>query len=314
LAVGILLVALVGAGVAWGLSRLRGGPAPGRVVYASERGVFVRELATGEQRQEADLPDDTLDAWPDPSGRWLAYLRRRGDLWMLDLDSGARWQLSERASDGTGWAPDRRFVAAEVADDRDLVAVDPAGRGTDLLMSGFPGSRIVWIADERFLSATSTQMVTIDLTGDRPSLEALLDDAWPLAISPDGRQLLYVVDPEGRAPRVVIAELADEGQRLGPKRTVFQGIAYRAAVGPQGFVAFSGRDRSNEGGTWVLRGRSRSPRRVTRGQAETIAFSRDGGSLLYIVNGTLYARDLRDDRTIRLSPRGNYVKAFAVVP
>jgi hypothetical protein len=231
---------------------------------------------------------------------------------MLDLDSRTRWQISDRASDGTGWSPDGRFVAAELADDRDVVAVDPTDRGSDLLMSGFPGSRIVWVTDERLLSATNTQMVTIDLAGERPSADALVDDAWPLAVSPDAEELLYVADPGGEASKVVIAELYEKG--LGPKRTVFQGMAYRAAVSPQGFVAFSGRDRSNGGGTWVLESRSRPPRRITSGQAESIAFSRDGGSLLYVVNGTLYARDLREDRTIRLSPRGAHVKSFAVVP
>lgn len=303
---------VVGAGIAWVLGRIRGGPDPGRIVVASYDGVYVRELASGDQDDKADLPDDTLDAWPDASGRWLAYLRRRGDLWMLDLDSGTRWQISERASDGTGWAPDGRFVAAELADDRDLVAVDPQHRGADLLVSGLPRSRIVWVTDQRFLSATKTQMVAVDLAGARPSVTKLLDDAWPLAISPDGRQLLHVVDPGGTASSVVIAEL--DGERLGPRRTVFRGVAYRAAVSRQGFVAFSGRDRSKGEGTWVLQSQSRPPRRVAEDQAESIAFTRDGRSLLYVVDGTLYARDLRDGRTIRLSDKGTHVKAFAVVP
>lgn len=314
LTVGILLVALVGAGVAWGLSRLRGGPDPGRVVFASEDGVFVRELASGMLQRRAALPGDTLDAWPDPAGRWLAYLRRRGDLWMLDLESGSRWQISDRLSVGigTGWSPDGRFVAGEVADDRDLVAIDPGDRGTKLLTSGLPVSRIVWIDKDRFVAATERHLVVVRLGGDRPSLDNLLDGAWPLAVSPDGGELLYVGDPEGKGSRVVIGELVAD--RVGAKRTVFHGIAYRAAVSPQGFVAFSGRERSNAGGTWVLEARSRPPRRVTGAQAESIAFSRDGSSLLYVVNGALYARDLRDERTVRLSRRGTYVKAFAVVP
>ena len=227
LTVGLLLVALVGAGVAWGLSKLRGGPDPGRVVYASEDGVFLRELATAEQRRQSDLPKDTLDAWPDPTGRWLAYLRRGGDLWMLDLDSGAPWQISERASDGTGWSPDGRFVAAETADDRDVVAVDPTDRGTDLLMTGFPGSRIVWVGDERFLSASTAQMITIDLAGPRPSADAVVDDAWPLAVSPGGGELLYVADPGGKAPKVVIAEL--EGTGSGSVRAEPSSRGWRTA-------------------------------------------------------------------------------------
>lgn len=314
LAVGLLLVALVGAGIAFGLSRLRSGPDPGRVVYATEDGVFVRELATAEQRQEADLPDDTLNAWPDPGGRWLAYLRRRGDLWMLDLESGTRWQISERLSVGigSGWSPEGRFVAGEVADDYDLVAIDPGSRGTELLTSELPLFRIVWIDTDRFVAATARRLVVVDVADERPSVDNLVDNAWPLAVSPDGSELLYVSDPEGKGSSVTIADLETDG--LGAKRTVFNGIAYRAAASPQGFVAFSGRDRSNAGGTWVLESRTRRPRRVTGDQAESMAFSRDGGSLLYVVDGKLYARDLRDDRSVRLSRHGTYVKAFAVVP
>lgn len=310
--VGLLLVALVGAGVAFGLSRLSSGPALGRVVYASERGVFVRDLASGAEERRAGLPSETLDAWPSPDGHWLAYLRRAGDLWLLDLDSNLRWRISERLSTGLGWSPDRRLVAGELLADRDLVAIDPERRGTDLLVSGYTGGRMVWRDDDEFFTAIGDDTVRIRTSEQRPTVRKVVDDAWPLAISPDGKQLLYAASPEGSKPMLVVGDL--EGDELSAKRTAFRGIVYRAAVSRQGFVAFSGREPSNAGGTWVLESAGRRPRRVSRQQAETISWSLDGSAVLYSIDGALYARDLREDRTVRLSRRGHYVKAFAVVP
>lgn len=305
-------MSLVGAGVAYGLSRFRSGPELGRVIYASERGVFLRDLATGAERRLTDLPKDTLDAWPSPDGRWLAYLRRGGDLWLVALESDRRWRVSERLSTALGWSPDGRLVAAELLSDRDLVAIDPESRGSDLLVTRYAGGRIEWRGDGDFLTAIANDIVSIRTSGDKPSAAKVVDDAWPLAISPDGSELLFVAQPEKAKPRVVVGDL--DGNEISAKRTVFEGLAHRAAVSPQGFVAFSGRDRSNAGGTWVLEARGRKPRRIARGHAESIDWSREGSSLVYVINGTLYGRDLRDDRTIRFSRRGDYVKAFGVVP
>ncbi len=310
LAVGLLLVALVAAGAAFGLGRLRGGSDPGRVVYANERGVFVRELTTGKQERIGTLPKDTLDVWPDPTGRWLAYLRRDGGLWMLDLESGERWAISERLSVGLDWSPDGRFVAGELLSDRDLVAIDPGTRGNDLLVSMYSGGRMIWRDRDHFLTVIGKDLVSIRLSGSRPLASKVADDAWPLAFSPEGAEVLYLIDPEGAKPRIAIARL--QGDHLSARRIVFDGWANLAAASRQGFV-FSARDRSDKTGTWVRNSRSKPPRRVAAA-AEELAWSRDGSALVYVVNGSLYAHDLPDGRSHRLSPHGTYVKGFAVVP
>jgi hypothetical protein len=310
LAVGLLLVALLAAGVALGLKQLRGGPDLGRLVYATQSSVFERELATGTQRRLAAIPRDTLDSWPDPGGRWLGYVQRRGDLWLLDLETGARWRVADQLTTGRGWTPDRRFVAAEIGSDRDLVAIDPGDRGTDLIVSRFAGGSLVWLDRDRFVTSIGDRLMLIRVS--EPSAERLADDMWPLAVSPDGRELLVAEQPQGSDPRLAIASMDDD--KLGAKRRVFRGIAYRAAVSRQGFVAFSGRDSSNDGGTWVLESRSKPPRRVSDEQAEQIAWSQDGTSLILLIDGKVSALDLRERRTIRVSPADAYVISIAVVP
>jgi hypothetical protein len=309
--VGLLLVAVAGAGAAFGLGRLRGGPDSGRVIYANERGVFVRELATAKQERLTTVPKDTLSVWPDPTGRWMAYLRRDGDLWMIDLDSGDRWRISERLSVGLGWSPDGRFVAGELLSDRDLVAVDPGSRGNRLLVSKYSGGRIVWRDRDHFFTVIGKDFVSIQLSGRRPLASKVADDAVPLAVSPEGAEVLYMIGPEGTRPRLAIARL--NGNRPIGRRIVFDGWAKLAASSPQGFLAFSARDRSDRNGTWVLDATTKPARRVTAA-AEQLAWSRDGSSLVYLVNGSLFARDLADGRSRRLSAHGTYVKGFAVVP
>lgn len=309
LAVGLVLVTLLAAGVALGLKQLRGGPDLGRLVYATQGAVFERELATGAQRRLADIPRDTLDSWPDPGGRWLGYLQRRGALWLLDLETGARWRVADQLTTGRGWTPDRRFVAAELGSDRDLVAIDPGDGGTDLIVSRFGGGLLVWLDRDRFVTAIGDRLMLIHVS--EPSTERLADDTWPLAASPDGKELLVAVKPESAKPRVAIASL--DGDKLGARRVMFEGLAHRAAVSRQGFVAFSGRDSSNDGGTWVIESRSKPPRRVSGEQAEQIAWSQDGTSLILLINGEVSALDLRERRTIGVSPADAHVISIAVV-
>lgn len=311
LAVGLLLVALVAAGAAFGLARLRGGPDPGRIVYANERGVFVGDLAGGKQERIDSVERDTLEVWPDSTGRWLAYLRRDRGLWLIDLESGNRWQISERLSVGLGWSPDNKFVAGDFLSDRDLVAIDPGSRGNDLLVSKYTGGVVTWRDRDHFLTAIGRDLVSIRLSGRHPLASKLAANAWPLAVSPDGTEVLYLMDPQGSKSRVTIARM--EADRLTDRRVVFDGWAKLAASSPQGFLAFSGRDGSNQSGTWILEARTKPPRRVTKA-AEQLAWSRDGSSLVYVANGSLLVHDLSNGRSRRLSARGTYVKGFAVVP
>jgi hypothetical protein len=302
-----VLVALVGAGVAYGAGRLRPGPDAGRVVYATDTGVFVRELATGAQRRVLTLPSGTLGVWPSPDGRWLAYLRRSGELWLAGVDDGRRWRVSERSAAVFGWSPDIRLVALELQGQGRLVAVDPGGRGSRVLASGYRGGAPVWLDAGTFAAALGRDTILVRTRGDRTSARRLLEDAWPLAAAPGGGELLVLRGPERRRSRVVVADV--DGERVAGTRAVFEGKASRAAVSRQGFVAFSGRDRSDAAGVWVLES-GESVRRVARAEAGALAWSVDGSSVLYEVDGVLYARDVREERTVRL---GSRVRGFAVV-
>ncbi len=304
--VGLVLIAAVAAGLALGFSRLGGGPDLGRVVYATDEALFERDLASGDQRRLADLPSDTIEISPAPDGRWVAYARRRGDLWLLDLDDGSRWQVSEQLSAALGWTRDGRLVAGEFLSDRDVVAVDPADRGSRLLVSGYRGGLLYWTDDDHFLTSVAGDAVLIDVGARPPTSKRLADGASPLAVSPGGKQVLLNEGDEN----LTIASL--DGDELGAKRKVFDGKVARATVSPQGLLAFTGRDASRKPGTWVLESVGKSPRHVLRTEADAIAWSLDGSALITLVKGRLTANELRDDRVVGLA-RGSTVKSFAVV-
>ncbi len=298
---------LLAVAIAFGLRQFRGGPDLGRLLYATQSGVFVRDLATGERSRLATLPRDTLEAWPDAEGRWLGYLQRTGALWMLDLESGARWRVADKLTVGEGWTPDGRFLAAELFSDRDLVAIDPGDRGTDLLVERFSGGQPAWLDEDRFVTAIGDDLVLVRVEG--PKATKLGDDLVPIAASPDGLELLVL---DTKAERLLIASL--EGDEITGRREVFDGRVEQAAVSRQGFVAFSGRDANDSPGTWVIESRTKPLRRVARARAEEIAWSADGASLILLIDGKVTAVDLRDDRTLRLSPSDSRVISIAVVP
>lgn len=306
LVVGILLVAVIGAAAAYGLGRLRGEPDPGRLIYADRENVFVRELDSGEVRTLAALPKKPSYVQPSPDGRWLAYIGREFDLGMIDLESGRRWTEAEGGVVPFGWSPDARLFVKDVGSGK-LVAVDPDG-AKRVIADRFRGFPPVWIDPERFLTWLDGDLMLVRTSGDDTSVSKLADSAIPLAASPDGKEIVYG-SASGTA-RVTIARLT--GDRLASKRIVFRSAADRAMVSPTGYIAIvSDTDRE---GIWILRGGSMPARRVLDGRAGQVAWSRDGSALVYRQGGSLFARDIRDGRTVRLTPRGSHVFGFAVVP
>lgn len=308
LAIGLVLVTVVGAGLVFGASKLRPAAGPGRLVVAAAGAVYVHDLAAGRAERRASLPEDAEDVVPSGGGRFVAYALRGGALWLLDLDDEARWQVSERATRVLGWTPDGRVVALEGTADRDLVVVDPEGRRTQQIAGRFEGTSVLWRDDDRFVAATPTHMVDVRIGERGLDVRALAPRARPLAVAPGGDEVLYV--SEDRSPRVRIGTLQEA--ELTASRTVFEGRATRAAVSPQGLVAFTGRDRDGRTGTWIVQSRTAPPRRINDAQAEQLAWTPDGSALVVLSDGALVAHEVRDGRRVAIRMPGR-VAAFAPV-
>jgi hypothetical protein len=286
--VGLILVCAIAAGAAFGLARFRGGPDPGRLVYATRQGVFSRELETGRDRRLAELPDDVEAAMPSPDGRYVAYATGQGELWLRGLDNEKRFQVAQRFTVPLGWSPDGRMIAGEIASDRDLVAVDPEGEREILLSGGYAtGSLPVWIDEDRFAIGIDENSFAI-VDGDEPSGPI---DGHPLAASPDGAEIVVLRDDE-----VIVANV--DGDELTDERPLLSEEASAAGVSPAGHLAIATHD-----GVRVFEGGTRSTE-VVEGPVDWVGWANAGRILLYSRDGGAFARELPDGEEKRISRDG----------
>jgi Tol biopolymer transport system component/cytosine/adenosine deaminase-related metal-dependent hydrolase len=200
------------------------------IVYSSDRAgdadLWVRDLASGEERRITGLPGAQTAPRFSPDGTRIAYCDQDGVVWVLDLASGTPTQVTPTLfmPGRPTWSPDGRTLA--------LAAVKPYSR--------------------RFREGTS-QVLTVDLgTGALTYTEpmphasiATRGDDGPVW-SPDGRYLAFTVescawvvpvDARGRftgPARQVTREVTDSLSWLGPDRLLYLHNGALRSVGVSG--------------------------------------------------------------------------------
>lgn len=281
LVVGIVLIAVLGAGAAYVLGRSSGSSA-GTLVYATPVGVYTHDLETGRDERAVTLPEGTLAAIPSPDGKWVAYAKDAGEVWLAALDHEQRYQVAEQLALPLGWSPDGRLLVSELGDDRDLVAIVPDG-DREVIADGVYGSTTapVWIGTDRVaITKGEGRFVIIDTSGSRPEQTAEILGT-PLAASPDGAELLV-----SRGDALMVSKIESD-EPLG-LRVIFEGTPSVAAASPQGYLAVAAKDEDGRNGVWIFQGGTDSSK-VVEGKVNSLAWTTQGAVLIYERKGVLYA-------------------------
>ena len=188
-----------------------------------------------------------------PDGRWIAYVRRSGDImtdrfrrsiWLIDTRTGQHMPLAQGASQ-PAWSPDSTRLA--------YVAAAEGGRAQLFVR---------WLA-----------------TGQAVAITGLPDSPSSLAWSPDGRQIAYAMFVPDEGARLGAPPPRPDGAQWADPLQVITAVTYRADG--QGYLR-SGYDQlflvSSEGG---------APRQLSYGPYN------NGGPLSWTPDGRTIRRSAR---------------------
>ncbi len=248
-----------------------------RLAYVAEvdgyRQLFLRTLATGEERRVTRGPhDDIQPAWA-PDGRRLAFVRASadsgklepadlndwysdgGDVWTVDLTTGAERRLVSGAF-GPSWSPDGRRLAFDAA---------------------WAGARRVWVSDSAGLNPRQ-------LTSDSSEAVVHAGPRW----SPDGRRVVF------RRIEKTMSDIATAEASTGATARVTEDAAFDLdpAWSPDGRRIYFSSSRGGGLNVWRVAvgadGRAAgSPEQLTTGAGDDVepAPSPDGHRLAFAVRG-----------------------------
>jgi len=243
-----------------------------------------------------DLFDLEAAADPEisPDGRWIAYVRRSGDImtdrfrpsiWLIDTASGRQMPLAAGASQPR-WSPDSSRLA--------YIAAADGGRSQLFVR---------WME-----------------TGQSVAVTGLPDSPSSIAWSPDGRQLAYAMFVPDEGARLGTPVSRPEGAAWADPLQVITAVTYRADG--QGYLR-AGYDQlflvSSEGG---------APRQLSYGPFNNggpLSWTPDGRTLLFSgnrspnweregFNSEVYALDIASNRISALTSRNGPDNEPAVSP
>jgi hypothetical protein len=216
-------------------------PAPGRLLVASDAGVWVVQ-PDGSKR----LLGDYREASWSPFGRFVVAAREN-ELAALELNGDVRWTLGRPGVTSPRWMGTETDTRVAYVDRTGLRIVAGDGTGDRLLVRGFRGE-LAWRPGQDFVLAyaTSRELRVVDVAAGRTLWRRSRTGAKPTDIewSADGTRLVVV------APRslVVYDERGAAPLELGP------GVARirSAALAPNGESLVYAHDLETRSEIWVV--------------------------------------------------------------
>jgi eukaryotic-like serine/threonine-protein kinase len=177
--------------------------------------LWVRDIASGRERQIVATPRTPLNPTISASGQWIGYTvtavniggnAGSGDGYVVSSSGGAPRKICERC-ELYHWMPDERAVLVLSADRRTLSRVDVAtGTVVPVVSSGMDVDRPMVGPNAKWMTFNSTLSVVLaPLHADRATpeaewttvLETSRSTERTAGLSPDGRILYVLLEPDG---------------------------------------------------------------------------------------------------------------------
>jgi len=236
---------------------------------AGIRSIFIKNIASGEERQITTGPDDDIQPAWSPDGTTILFVRSRqtgiklepgdvfglfidGDVWSIDVETRKETRLIEKAFN-PDHSPDGSRIAVDAswAGPRRIWAVDRLGHNPQQLTSdsseGISHVRPRWSPDGKKLAfqnieRTKFDIKVVDLASGKTywvTNDAVqdLNPAW----SPSGR-FIYFSSYRGGGINIWRSSMLQDGSVAGPPQqmTIGAGQDVEIAVSPDGRqLAFS---------------------------------------------------------------------------
>jgi dipeptidyl aminopeptidase/acylaminoacyl peptidase len=249
-------------------------PASAAVPQGPERAFTTRDLFDLEAASDPQI---------SPDGRWIAYVRRSGDImtdrfrrsiWLVDTASGAQAPVAAGASQPV-WSPD--------------------------------GTRLAYIAAAE--GGHAQLFVRWMSTGQAVAITGLPDTPSSVAWSPDGRQLAYAMFVPDEGARLGPAQPRPEGAVWAEPLQVITAVTYRADG--QGYL------RPGYSQLFLVSAEGGAPRQLSYGPFNNdgpLSWTPDGHTILFSgnrspnweregVNTEIYALDLASNQIRAVTDR-----------
>jgi WD40-like Beta Propeller Repeat len=247
-------------------------PAPGRLLVASDAGVWV----VSEDGSKRLLGEYREASW-SPFGRFVVAASDN-ELAALEPDSEVRWTLARRGVRSPRWAGTETDTRIAYVDRTGLRIVAGDGTGDRLLVPGFRG-QLAWRPGASFVLtvATAREIRGIDSASGRTLWRVGRTGSAPteIAWSNDGHRLIVV----SRRPLTLHDRRGRAQYELGPGAAPVRD----AALAPSGRSFVFAQAASGRGSLWVsrvleIRPEASAARRLFSGTGafEQVAWSPDG--------------------------------------
>jgi dipeptidyl aminopeptidase/acylaminoacyl peptidase len=239
---------------------------------------------TGPDRTFAARDLFSLEAASDPEispdGRWIAYVRRTGDimtdrwrpsLWLVDTATGAQTPLAPGGSQPV-WSPDSSRIA--------YIAAAEGGRAQ---------LYVRWLA-----------------TGQSVAITGLADTPSSIAWSPDGARIAYAMFVPDEGMHLGSPPSKPEGATWAPPLEIISAVTYRADG--EGYL------RPGYDHIFLVSADGGAPRQLSYGAVNDdgpLSWSADGRSIIFSGNrGPNWERDGQNSEVYALDIATNQVRAL----